>query len=112
MGGQRAWRRHVPPALLLLALAALLVATARPTAVVTLPLIEQTRIPVIIATRTHAGPVLPLYGYAGGGATLLRAGAIPASFLNAHKARLLLIVLLGMGLGRGEIAGVFERGEF
>ena len=42
MGSQRAWRRHVPPALLLLALAALLVATARPTAVVTLPLVEQT----------------------------------------------------------------------
>jgi Ca-activated chloride channel family protein len=42
MGAQRAWRRHVPPALLLLALAALLVATARPTAVVTLPLIELT----------------------------------------------------------------------
>ena len=42
MGAQRAWRRHVPPALLLLALAALLVATARPTAVITLPLIEQT----------------------------------------------------------------------
>jgi len=42
LGGQRAWRRHVPPALLLLALAALLVAIARPTAVVTLPLVEQT----------------------------------------------------------------------
>ena len=42
MGAQRAWRRHVPPALLLLALAALLVATARPTAVITLALIEQT----------------------------------------------------------------------
>jgi Ca-activated chloride channel family protein len=42
MGAQRAWRRHVPPALLLLALAALLVAIARPTAVVTLPLVEQT----------------------------------------------------------------------
>ncbi len=42
MGTHRAWRRHVPPALLLLALTALLVATARPTAVVTLPLVEQT----------------------------------------------------------------------
>jgi Ca-activated chloride channel homolog len=42
LAGQRAWRRHLPPALLLLALAALLVATARPTAVVTLPLVEQT----------------------------------------------------------------------
>ena len=77
-----------------------------------LPLIGATRKPVIIATRTHAGPVLPVYGYPGGGATLLRAGAIPASFLNAHKARILLIVLLGMNLGRDEIAGVFEGGEF
>jgi Ca-activated chloride channel family protein len=42
MGNQRLWRRHVPPALLLLALAALIVASARPTAVMTLPLIEQT----------------------------------------------------------------------
>jgi len=36
------WRRHAPPALLLLALAALLVATARPAAKITLPLSERT----------------------------------------------------------------------
>jgi Ca-activated chloride channel family protein len=42
MGNQRLWRRHIPPALLLLALASLIVASARPTAVMTLPLIEQT----------------------------------------------------------------------
>ena len=42
MGKQRLWRRHVPPALLLTALAALIVASARPTAVLTLPLVEQT----------------------------------------------------------------------
>ena len=42
MGAQRPWRRHVPPALLLLALTALLVAVARPSAVITLPLVEQT----------------------------------------------------------------------
>lgn len=42
MGPQRAWRRHVPPLVMLLALAALLVAVARPTAVITLPLVEQT----------------------------------------------------------------------
>ena len=42
LGMQRAWRRHVPPALLLVALAALIVASARPTAVVTLPMVEQT----------------------------------------------------------------------
>ena len=42
MGKQRLWRRHVPPALLLLSLAALIIASARPTAVLTLPLVEQT----------------------------------------------------------------------
>jgi len=42
MGQQRLWRRHVPPALMLLAIAALIVAVARPTAVMTLPMVEQT----------------------------------------------------------------------
>lgn len=36
------WRRHLPPFLLLLAVAALLVATARPAAKITLPLAERT----------------------------------------------------------------------
>ena len=36
------WRRHVPPLLMLLALAALIVAVARPTATITLPLAERT----------------------------------------------------------------------
>jgi Ca-activated chloride channel family protein len=41
LGRGGAWKRHVPPALLLLSLAALLLASARPTAVMTLPLAEQ-----------------------------------------------------------------------
>ncbi len=36
------WRRHVPPLLMLAALAALLLAVARPTATITLPLAERT----------------------------------------------------------------------
>ena len=77
-----------------------------------LPLVEATHKPVVIATRTHAGPVLPLYGYAGGGATLRRAGAISASFLNAHKARLLLMLLLSLELSQHEVRRVFEEGLF
>jgi len=42
MGPQRLWRRHVPPLLMLAAIASLIVASARPTAVITLPLVEQT----------------------------------------------------------------------
>ncbi|MDO4262979.1 MAG: asparaginase [Deinococcus sp.] len=63
--------------------------------------------PIVIATRTDAGAVIPAYGYAGGGATLQAAGAIPASFLNAHKARILLLVLLSLGCSRGQIAAAF-----
>jgi len=42
LGKGPGWRRHVPPLLMLLAVAALLVATARPTATITLPLAERT----------------------------------------------------------------------
>ena len=42
LGKGPGWRRHVPPLLLLLALAALLLAVARPTATLTLPMAERT----------------------------------------------------------------------
>lgn len=42
LGQGPGWRRHVPPLLMLLALAALLVSVARPTATLTLPLSERT----------------------------------------------------------------------
>jgi Ca-activated chloride channel homolog len=42
LGRGPGWRRHVPPLLMLLALAALLVATARPMAKITLPLSQRT----------------------------------------------------------------------
>jgi Ca-activated chloride channel homolog len=41
-GSGPGWRRHVPALLLLLALAAMLLAVARPTAIITLPLAERT----------------------------------------------------------------------
>ena len=42
LGARSAWRRHVPPTLLLLALTALLLAAARPAAVIALPSQSQT----------------------------------------------------------------------
>ncbi len=42
MGQQSTWRRHVPPALLLLAITALLLAAARPLAVIVLPTQQET----------------------------------------------------------------------
>lgn len=42
LGGRRQWRRHLPPLIFLLGLAAMLVAAARPVALITLPITEQT----------------------------------------------------------------------
>ncbi len=71
------------------------------------PVIAATDKPVVIATRTDIGPILPIYGYDGGGKTLAAAGAIPASFLNAFKARIKLIVLLSLGYDRDRVAAEF-----
>ncbi len=55
-----AWRRHVPPLLLLGALATTLLAVSRPTAVITLPLVEQTIILAMdVSGSMRATDVLP-----------------------------------------------------
>jgi L-asparaginase len=71
------------------------------------PIIRRATKPIVIATRTHTGAILPIYGYEGGGRQLRELGAIPASFLNAHKARILLLVLLSRGASRAEIETAF-----
>ncbi|WP_413810100.1 asparaginase [Streptomyces sp. OE57] len=50
---------------------------------------------VALSTRVHAGPVAGLYGN-GGGADLVRAGAVPTGTLRPSQARVLLIALLGV----------------
>ena len=60
LGKGPGWRRHVPPLLLLLALGALLFATARPTAIITLPLSERTIILAMdVSGSMRAEDVLP-----------------------------------------------------
>lgn len=60
MVGQRTWRRHVPPALMLAALAASLLAMARPSATVTLPSQFQTIIMAIdVSLSMRATDVQP-----------------------------------------------------
>ncbi|MFB9267012.1 asparaginase [Bradyrhizobium erythrophlei] len=74
------------------------------------PLIESLadRMPVILASRTGAGPVFTrTYGFAGSEIDLIRRGAIPGGFLNGVKARLLLQLLLALGLGGDELARAY-----
>ena len=60
MGSGLAWRRHLPPALLLTAITALLFAMARPAAVVTLPSAEKTIVLAIdVSGSMRATDVLP-----------------------------------------------------
>jgi L-asparaginase len=52
-------------------------------------------IPVVVASRCHAGGVTGVYGTAGGGKQLLERGVLPAGDLPPWKARLKLLLALG-----------------
>jgi Ca-activated chloride channel family protein len=60
LGKSIAWRRHLPPALLFVAIAALLLAAARPAAVITLPSQQETIVLAIdVSGSMRAADVLP-----------------------------------------------------
>ena len=60
LGSSAAWRRHVPPALMLLALSVLLFASSRPAALITLPSNSETIVLAIdVSGSMRAADVLP-----------------------------------------------------
>ncbi len=60
-------------------------------------------LPVVITSRCPSGRVLDTYGYEGGGRHLTHIGCMIAPNLNGQKARILLMVALGCGMGLQEI---------
>jgi L-asparaginase len=63
-------------------------------------------IPVALATRCPAGRAGTAYAFPGGGATWIRAGAIPVGHLCAVKARVALALGIGAGLDRAGLASL------
>ncbi len=66
------------------------------------------RVPVVLASRTGAGPVLrETYGYPGGEVDLRARGLIGAGPLDARHARVALRLLLSAGASRADVAAWF-----
>jgi len=66
------------------------------------------KIPVVLATRTGAGPVLTAtYAFPGSERDLRDRGLIPAGLLDPLKARILLLACLRAGASRADIAASF-----
>lgn len=64
-------------------------------------------IPVVLTSRTFSGRVLDTYGYPGGARTVFAAGAISGDELPGHKARLRLMLALGLTHNLNEITAYF-----
>jgi L-asparaginase len=68
------------------------------------------RMPVVLTSRTGAGPVLrKTYGYPGSELDLLDRGLVRGGYLPPLKARVLLYALLTRRAGRAEIAETVHR---
>ncbi|MCW2655353.1 MAG: L-asparaginase [Mycobacterium sp.] len=67
-------------------------------------------LPVVLASRTGAGSThRNSYSFDGSESDLIARGAIPAGWLDARKARVLLACLLADGAGRDDIRSEFDH---
>ncbi|WIW71925.1 L-asparaginase family protein [Anaerosinus gibii] len=65
-------------------------------------------IPVVLATRVHSGRVLDTYGYDSGVKSFKDSGVILAGELTGQKARLKLMVALGITNDMKKLARCFD----
>jgi L-asparaginase len=65
-------------------------------------------VPVVVASRCHAGPTEPVYGTPGGAVTLRDHGVSFAGDLPTAKARVKLCLALSAGVTDAALAGLFD----
>jgi L-asparaginase len=66
------------------------------------------KIPVVLVSRCPAGETLDIYGYQGAGKHLHNIGVIFTDYLNGQKARIKLMLALGMSKDHEELRKMFE----
>jgi L-asparaginase len=73
--------------------------------------VRDKQIPVVLVSRCPAGETLDIYGYPGAGKWLKKEGVIFADYLNGQKARIKLIICLGITRNISEIRKIFEDNQ-
>lgn len=68
----------------------------------------EKKIPVVLVSRCPAGETEDIYSYSGAGKWLHSIGVIFAEYLNGQKARIKLILALGISKDHGELRKMFE----
>ncbi len=66
-------------------------------------------IPVVLVSRCPAGETLDIYGYPGAGKWLHEIGVLFAGYLNGQKARIKLMIALGITKDKAELKKLFEE---
>jgi L-asparaginase len=66
-------------------------------------------IPVVLVSRCPAGETLDIYGYPGAGKWLHKIGVIFADYLNGQKARIKLMLALGISKDQKHLKRLFEN---
>lgn len=66
-------------------------------------------IPVVLVSRCPAGETLDIYGYPGAGKWLKQEGVIFSDFLNGQKARVKLMICLGITKEVNQLKKMFEE---
>ncbi|RJQ58532.1 MAG: asparaginase [Stygiobacter sp.] len=65
-------------------------------------------IPIVLVSRCPAGETLDIYGYPGAGKWLKQMGVIFADYLNGQKARIKLMICLGITKNKEQLRKMFE----